>query len=112
MQARRLVGAVLAPHDRKYAKFDKVGLAAQPCKDALVFFRAQPVLLDDLWGDFRSYSGHKRPLSGVGQAWKERLAYACGLSPPKRQSELQVQMPARLDHRGAVLRLQAQARTS
>ncbi len=51
MDARAFVAAMLGPHDREDAEFDKVRFAPQRGEDALIFFRRQAMVGDDLGGD-------------------------------------------------------------
>src|SRR5664280_197966 len=51
VNARRLVGAVLAPHHAEDAQFGERRLAAQRLQDAVVFFRRDSMVAKRLWSD-------------------------------------------------------------
>ena len=51
MEARALVRAMLAPHHRKDAQFDQIGLAAHRVENTLVFLGAEPMLGNDFGCD-------------------------------------------------------------
>ena len=62
------IGAMLRPHDREYAQFRQVRLAADRLQDAVIFFRAEAMFGDDFRGDLGSGAGHAAPLAA---AWAE-----------------------------------------
>src|SRR3546814_20743948 len=64
MEARAFIAAMLGPHDRENAEFDKVRLAPERGEDALIFFRRQAVFGDDFGGDGGRLLSH----GGIGRA--------------------------------------------
>src|SRR5580693_3327838 len=89
MHARRLVGAVLAPHHAENAEFGDGRLAsAEKLFDLLVFFRREAVLANNFWSDGKSGDcGHEEILLSHLERAEER----CFLVSIKRAMSRQFQ---------------------
>src|SRR3546814_13280636 len=67
MEARTFIAAMLGPHDREDAEFDKVRLAPERVQDAIIFLGRKPMLGDDFGGDGGRCLSHGAPLAGSAQ---------------------------------------------
>src|SRR5689334_17662200 len=98
MDARRLVGAVLAPHHAEDAEFDEARFAVQESLDAAILVVAQPMFGDklrrDLGHDKVSIRLSNMPRPSVPPSSGSTTRSGCGMRPKTLRFSLR--MPAML----------------